>query len=59
MKPVSKLDKRNKATSKKSDNDTMSVNCDVIDIFSIYGRFGAIRKPYFILKKLKTELENL
>ena len=23
----------------------MSVNCDVIAIFSIYGQFGAIRKP--------------
>ena len=23
----------------------MSENCDIIDIFPIYGRFGAIRKP--------------
>ena len=37
----------------------MSANCDVIDIFSIYDRFGAIRKPYFILQKLKTKLKNL
>ena len=43
--PVTKLDKRNKATPKKFDDDIMSVNCDVIVIFPIYGQFGAIRKP--------------
>ena len=37
--PVTKLDKRNKATSKKTGN------CDVIAIFSYYGHFGAILKP--------------
>ena len=31
--------------SKKIDDDVMSENCDVIAIFSIYGQFGAIRKP--------------
>ena len=31
--------------SKKFDDDVMSVNCEVIVIFSIYGQFGAIRKP--------------
>ena len=41
--PVTKLDKRNKTTSKKFDDDVMSENCDVIVIFSIYGQFGAIR----------------
>ena len=35
--PVTKLDKRNKITSKKSDDDVMSTNCDIIVIFSIYG----------------------
>ena len=43
--PVTKLDKRNKAKSKKIDDDVMSVNCDVIVIFPIYGQFGAIGKP--------------
>ena len=43
--PVTKLDKRNKTTSKKIDNDIMSKNCDVIIIFPIYGQFEAIRKP--------------
>ena len=42
--PVTKLEKRNKATSKKNDGDVMSEYCDVIDIFQIYGQFGAIRK---------------
>ena len=31
--PVTKLDKRNKITSKKFDSDVMSANCDVIFIF--------------------------
>ena len=43
--PVTKHDKRNKATSKKIDYDVTSENCDVIAIFPIYGQFGAIRKP--------------
>ena len=43
--PVTRLDKRNKATSKNFDDDVMSGNCDVIVIFLIYGQFGAIRKP--------------
>ena len=43
--PVTKLDNRNKTTSKKLDDDVMSKNCDVIAIFSIYGQFGAIWKP--------------
>ena len=42
--PGSKLDKRNKTTSKNFD-DVMSKNCEVIAIFSIYGQFGVIRKP--------------
>ena len=43
--PVTKLDKRNKATSKKIDYGVMPGNCDVIAIFSYYGHFGAILKP--------------
>ena len=43
--PVSKLDKKNKTTSKKFDDDLMSKKYDVIAIFPIYGQFGAICKP--------------
>ena len=35
--PVTKLDKKNKTTSKKIDFDVMSENCDVIVIFQIFG----------------------
>ena len=42
---VTKFDKKNKTTSKKFDDDVMSENCDVIDIFPIYGQLGAIWKP--------------
>ena len=42
--PVTKLDKRNTARLKKFDDDFMSENCDIINIFQIYGQFGAIRK---------------
>ena len=38
--PVTKLDKRNKTTSKKVDVDVMSENCDVIVAFRIFGQFG-------------------
>ena len=43
--PVTKLDKKNTATSKIFDDDVLSANCDVIVIFSIYGQFAAIQKP--------------
>ena len=39
-----KLDKRNKTTSKMFVDDVISKNCEVIVIFPIYGQFGAIRK---------------
>ena len=42
---VTKLDKRNKTKSEKFDYGIMSLNCEVIVIFPIYGQFGAIRKP--------------
>ena len=45
--PVTKLEKRNKTTSKKFDGDFMPENCDIIFIFPIYGQFGAIQKPDF------------
>ena len=35
--PVTKLDKRNKKPSKKSDDDVISTKCDVNAIFLIYG----------------------
>ena len=72
--PVTKLDKRNKTTSKKYDNDVMSKNCDVIAIFFIYGQFGDIWRldsgctvcktcifitsNLFFLQKLKKNLKN-
>ena len=43
--PVTKLDKRNKTTSKSFDDDIMSKNCDVIVIFRIFCQFGAVRRP--------------
>ena len=43
--PATKIDKRNKTTSKKIDVDVMSGICDVIDIFRIFGQFGAVRRP--------------
>ena len=43
--PVTKLDKRNKTTLQKFDDDVMLENCDVIVNFPFYGQFGAIRKP--------------
>ena len=33
LEPVTKLDKRNKTTSNKFDDNDMSENCDVITIF--------------------------
>ena len=42
---VTKLDKRNKRTSKKIDDDVMSANYDIIVFFPIYSQFAAIQKP--------------
>ena len=39
-----KLDKKNKTTSRKFDNDFMSANCDIIVTFPVYGQFEAIRR---------------
>ena len=60
--PVTKLDKRNKATSKKFNDDFMSENFDVIVIFPIYGQFGAVRKPeagYIVSKNYTFIKSNL
>ena len=43
--PVTKIDKRNIKTLKKIDDKVMSVNCDVIINFQIYGQLGTIRNP--------------
>ena len=42
--PLTKITRENKK-HKKTDDDVMSANCDMIIIFPIYGQFGAIRKP--------------
>ena len=42
LRPVTKRDRRYKATSKKIDDDFISENFDVITIFPVYGQFGAI-----------------
>ena len=72
---VTKLGKRNTTTLKKSDNDVMLANCDVVVFFTIYDQFAAIWRPdsgrmvyktyifinsnLFVLQNLKTELKNL
>ena len=43
--PTTKIDKRNKKTSKKCDVDVVSENSDVIAIFRIFGQFGTGRIP--------------
>ena len=43
--PVTKLDTRNKTASKKFVDEVISVNCDLLSFFPIYGQFGIIRKP--------------
>ena len=43
--PVTKLDKGNKTTSKKIDDDVTSKNCDAIVIFWIFHQFRTIRRP--------------
>ena len=55
---ITKLDKKNKATSKNFDSDIMSANCDVILIFTIYDQFEAIRKLYSGCIVYKTYIFN-
>ena len=45
LRPVTKLDKRNRTMLKKINDDVISENCDIIIIFPVYGQLGAIRKP--------------
>ena len=45
--PVTKLNKRNKVTSKTNDDGVIPANCDVNVVFPIYGQFGAIQKSDF------------
>ena len=51
--PVTTIDKRNKATPKKFNDNVISVIFDVIVIFPIYGQFRAIWKPDFELTVCK------
>ena len=50
--PVTKLNKKNKKTLKKFNDDVMSKNCDVISIFFIYGQSGSQTslKTYILIK---------
>ena len=50
--PVTKLDKKNKATSKIFGDGIMSANCDVIVIFLIYGQMWSDLKPRFWIHSL-------
>ena len=43
--PVTKLDKRNKITLRKFDDDVFLMNYGVIVILPIYGQSDSIRKP--------------
>ena len=43
--PETKLDKGNKTTLDKTDDDVMSANCDVIVLCPSYSQFRAIWKP--------------
>ena len=56
--PITKPHKRNKKPSKKFDDDVISANRDIIVIFPIYGKFGAIRKPDSGLLICKTYIFN-
>ena len=52
--PVTKLEKRNKTTSKRFDDSIISKKFDIIIIFSIYDKFGAIRQPDYGQRVCKT-----
>ena len=45
LEQVTKLDKRNKATSKRLHDDVMLQNYDVIEIFPVFCQFEAIWRP--------------
>ena len=59
---VTKVDKRNKTTPRKLDNDVMSRYCDAIAVFPIYSQFGAIWKldsGYIVCKTYISTISNL
>ena len=67
LRPVTKIDKKNKTTSKKFDNNPMSENCEVIFIFPVYDQFRAIQKPdseriacktYVFIKRYQAQLSH-
>ena len=51
--PVTKLDKRNKTTSKRFDVDVMSENCDAIVIISDFGPIWRSPEARFRTQNLK------
>ena len=51
---ITKLNKRNKTTSKKFEDDVISKKCEVNAIFIIYDQFGAIWKSHSALIVCKT-----
>ena len=62
--PVTKIDKKNKISSKKSEDDVMSANCDVIVILVSKFTFSFITAFYLIktetrTKKSLTQLSHL
>ena len=57
--PVTKVDKRNKTTSKKFDDDVLSENCDVIVIFQTFGIFGAVWIPDRVYRSYVFSNSNL
>ena len=63
---VTKIDKRNKTTSKSFDDDEMSENYDDIVVFRIFVQFGAVRRTdsghravTFCLTKTENRTKNL
>ena len=54
LRPITNIDRRDKAMSKKFENYVMAANCDVIVIFPIDGQFRAIRKPHSHWRVCKT-----
>ena len=56
LETVTKLDKKNKTTSKKFSDSVMSESCDVNAIFPIQDKFGEIQKPDFGRIVCKTSL---
>ena len=45
--PATKLDKRNKTTTKQIDDDIMSENCDVIAIFPMWSIWSNLEAGFW------------